>query len=153
MFDWCYDEEKIRRRTKIKEEKYESIYEKSEKAACHRGFRADFWDVCFVGGRSLLQNAKAETLADIVAPESGFNALAHYEFQDETNLGKDTLGNYDLIAKNLSVNPVKGGIALKNNGLLYAPAIGEVTGDEYTDFFRSHERQLFGERPRLSPGK
>mgnify|MGYP000711305022 CR=1 FL=1 len=105
------------------------------------------------GAGVLLQNAKAETLADIVAPESGFNALAHYEFQDETNLGKDTLGNYDLIAKNLSVNPVKGGIALKNNGLLYAPAIGEVTGDEYTDFFRSHERQLFGERPRLSPGK
>ncbi len=86
------------------------------------------------GAGVLLQNAKAEAPADIVAPETGFNALAHYEFQDETNLGKDTLGNYDLVAKNLSVDPVNGGIALKNNGFLYAPAIGEVTGDEYTDF-------------------
>lgn len=31
-------------------------------------------------------------LADIVAPETGYNSIVHYEFKDETNLGKDSLG-------------------------------------------------------------
>lgn len=78
--------------------------------------------------------AGAEQTEDIIAPDIGFKKVVHYEFKDETNLGKDSLGNYDLIAKNVSVDPINGGIALKNDGLLYAPALGEVNDNNYTDF-------------------
>ena len=87
-----------------------------------------------LSGAGIFLAAAEESPADIVAPGTGFNAVAHYEFRDETNLGKDTLGNYDLVAKNVSVDSVNGGISLKNNGLLYAPALGGTDGDEYTDF-------------------
>lgn len=54
-----------------------------------------------LSGAGIFLAAAEESPADIVAPETGFNAVAHYEFRDETNLGKDTLGNYDLVAKNV----------------------------------------------------
>lgn len=85
------------------------------------------------GGVSVAM-ADTEALADIVAPATGFNPIVHYEFQDETDLGKDTLGNYNLVAKDVTLDPINGGVALKNSGLLYAPALDEVTNDEYTDF-------------------
>ena len=34
--------------------------------------------------------AKAEAPADIVAPETGFNSVVWYAFEDEADLGKDT---------------------------------------------------------------
>lgn len=74
------------------------------------------------------------SLEEIVAPETGYNAVVHYEFKDETNLGKDSLGNYNLVAKNVGLDPINGGVALKNNGLLYAPALNEVVGEEFIDF-------------------
>lgn len=74
------------------------------------------------------------TLEDIVAPESGYNKVVHYEFKDEYNLGKDSCGNFDLVAKNVAIDPINGGVALKDNGMLYAPALDEGVGDEYTDF-------------------
>ena len=78
--------------------------------------------------------AKAEAPADIVAPETGFNSVVWYAFEDEADLGKDSLGNYDLVAKNVALDNINGGVALKDNGLLYAPALGATEGDVYTDF-------------------
>lgn len=74
------------------------------------------------------------TLEDIVAPESGYNKVVHYEFKDEYNLGKDSCGNFDLVAKNVAIDSINGGVALKDNGMLYAPALTDVVADEYTDF-------------------
>lgn len=76
----------------------------------------------------------ADTLDDITPPETGFKPVVHYEFKDETNLGKDSLGNYDLVAKNVGIDPINGGVALKDNGFLYAPALATGEGNDYTDF-------------------
>lgn len=75
-----------------------------------------------------------DELQDIVAPETGFNEVVHYEFKDEANLGKDSLENYDLVAKNVGIDAVNGGVALKDNGMLYAPALATGEGNDYTDF-------------------
>ena len=41
------------------------------------------------------------TLADITPPTNGgYYGIAHYEFDDKTNYGKDSLGNFDLTADN-----------------------------------------------------
>lgn len=82
----------------------------------------------------IIAAADDSSIQEIVAPESGFNAVVHYEFKDETNLGKDSLGNYDLVAKNVALDSINGGVALSNNGMLYAPALGDVVDDSYTDF-------------------
>ena len=106
-------------------------------------------------GMGIITMASANGTSEIIAPETGFNAVAHYEFNDETNLGKDSLGNYDLVAKNVGIDRVNGGVALKDNGLLYAPALDEPNGDAYTDFsdlikgsysvsFRAYMRSLGG---------
>ncbi|MGN1052571.1 MAG: hypothetical protein ACI4SH_04185, partial [Candidatus Scatosoma sp.] len=75
------------------------------------------------------------TLADITAPETGFNKVVHYEFNDETNLGKDSLGNYDLVAQNVAIDPLNGGVALKNGGVLYAPAL-DGNGTDFSDLVK-----------------
>ncbi len=84
----------------------------------------------FVGQVAMADNS----LEDIVAPETGFNPVVHYEFKEEANLGKDSLGNYNLVAQNVGLDTINGGVALKNNGLLYAPALNEVVNDQYIDF-------------------
>lgn len=67
---------------------------------------------------------------------AAFSKVAWYEFDDETDLGKDSSGNNNnLIVKGVGKDSINGGIALKNNGLLYAPALGDVTEDFVcTDF-------------------
>lgn len=71
---------------------------------------------------------------DFEAPETGFKKLAWYQFKDSSNFGKDSLGNIDLLAKNIIEDKAVGGISLKENGFLYANNIGEINGEEYTDF-------------------
>lgn len=67
--------------------------------------------------------------------QPAFTKVAWYEFDDADNLGKDTLGVNNLVPKGVSLDAINGGIALKDNGLLYAPALGEVDGDNnYVDF-------------------
>ena len=63
------------------------------------------------------------------ATTQNFNLLAHYEFSDKQNLGKDATGNYDLISQNLSVDGINGGVALKDSGIFYAPAINSENQD------------------------
>ena len=85
-------------------------------------------------GASLSGDAET-SLADITAPETGFNKIVHYEFNDETNLGKDSVGNYDLVAQNVSLDPVNGGVALKNGGFLYAPKL-DSEGTDFSDLVK-----------------
>lgn len=85
-------------------------------------------------GTFFLVNAES-TLTDITAPETGFNKVVHYEFNDETNLGKDSLGNYDLVAQNVAIDPLNGGVALKNGGVLYAPAL-DGDGTDFSDLIK-----------------
>lgn len=71
---------------------------------------------------------------DFEAPKTGFKKLSWYQFKDSSNFGKDSLGNIDLLAKNIIEDKAVGGISLKENGFLYANNIGEINGEEYTDF-------------------
>lgn len=71
---------------------------------------------------------------DFDAPETGFKKLSWYQFKDSSNFGKDSLGNVDLLAKNIVEDKAIGGITFKENGFLYANNIGEINGEEYTDF-------------------
>ena len=69
---------------------------------------------------------------DIPPVEEGFVAVAHYEFKDESNLGKDTVGNNHLVATDgVIFDKEKGGVTLKN-GVLYAPVDAE--GKDFSDY-------------------
>ena len=75
-------------------------------------------------------NASYSTPADITAPETGFAKIAHYEFNDAKNLGKDSLGNFSLVNNGNATytdNSVK--VGESNSGYLYAPAIGSDNKD------------------------
>ncbi len=84
--------------------------------------------------------------------EEGFTKVAHYEFKDEDNLGKDSLGKNDLIATNgVRKDKVHGGVMLgANNGILYAPV--DENGKDFSDYLtgsysvsmRAYLRQVNG---------
>ena len=88
--------------------------------------------LCIFTGFTLLVRADVPT--DIVAPTSGFTTVAQYEFNDENNLGKDTLGNHNLATQNLSKDAVIGGVALKNGGVFYATDLGN--GVDFSDLIK-----------------
>lgn len=68
-------------------------------------------------------------------PETeNFTRLAHYEFNDKTNLGKDSLGNYDLTNKGgVTVDALNGGVLIgkESDGYLYAPENSD--GKDFSD--------------------
>ena len=70
------------------------------------------------------------TLADITPPTNGgYYGIAHYEFNDADNLGKDSLGNFDLaVGSGVTVDETNGGASL--GGIMYAQKIN----DQNTDF-------------------
>ena len=84
---------------------------------------------CVTMGISLLVGKADSALTDITAPTTGYNAVAHYEFNDVKNLGKDSLGNYNLVAQNVGLDAVNGGVAIKDGGVMYAPALADGKSD------------------------
>ncbi len=66
---------------------------------------------------------------NVKANGENFTKISHYEFNDRDNLGKDTLNNYDLVAQNVFVDAINGGVALKDGGVFYAPAINSENQD------------------------
>ena len=84
---------------------------------------------CATMGVSLLVGRADSAISDIVAPATGFTSVAHYEFEDEANLGKDSLGNYNLVAQNVGLDAVNGGASIKNGGVMYAPALEDGKSD------------------------
>ncbi len=75
-----------------------------------------------------------DTIPDITAPSSGFEKIAHYEFKDSTDLGKDSTGNYNLTNRDLE----KGtdGVALNGTAsaekFMYAPKVAQ-NGADFSD--------------------
>ncbi len=88
---------------------------------------------CIFTGLSL--SVKANTLEDIVSPTGEFVAVAQYEFKDKDNIGKDTLGNYDLVSQGVEMDSVIGGVALKNGGVLYANDL-DGKGTDFSDLIK-----------------
>ena len=80
-------------------------------------------------GVSLLVGRADSAISDIVAPATGFTSVAHYEFEDDANLGKDSLGNYNLVAQNVGLDAVNGGVSIKNGGVLYASKLNNGSTD------------------------
>ncbi len=68
--------------------------------------------------------------------QPAFTKVAWYEFDDADNLGKDTTGVNNLVNKNngARLDAINGGVALKDNCLLYATALDEVVDNNFTDF-------------------
>ena len=83
--------------------------------------------LCFVGSATHFVNAAEGDLS------ATYTKVAHYEFDDSSNLGKDTLGNYDLVnAGGVVADTINGGAIFgKENGFLYAPDLGE--GKDFSD--------------------
>ena len=83
--------------------------------------------LCFVGGATRFVSAADGNLG------ATYTKIAHYEFKDSSNLGKDSLGNYDLVNAGGVVADVlnDGAIFGKENGFLYAPDLGE--GKDFSD--------------------
>ncbi len=82
-----------------------------------------------------LSSAVVNENASITPPTNGgYYGIAHYEFKDATNLGKDSLGNFDLaVGSKVVKDDVNGGIVLAsdNAGLLYAPKLS--TGNDFSN--------------------
>ena len=79
--------------------------------------------VCLISGGTLLVSASNNSSAN------AYVKLAHYEFNDSSNLGKDSVGNYDLVNQGVSKDVINGGVALKDGGLFYAPALDDKQND------------------------
>lgn len=78
-----------------------------------------------------------DSLEDIVAPQTGFTKIAQYKFADAADLGKDTLGKYNLT----NVNLTKGTNGVSLEGMssaekyMYAPKIAK-DGSDFSDLIK-----------------
>ncbi len=70
-------------------------------------------------------------LDEIPTVQTECEGFVHYEFNDKNNLGKDTLGNYDLVVgSGVTYDEVNGGVTVgKPQGILYAPKITGTNND------------------------
>lgn len=75
-------------------------------------------------------------LDEVEEPEEPevLEGIAHYKFDDKTNLGKDSLGNHDLVVgSGVVYDDYNGGVVVgKSKGILYAPKI-EGTDNDFSD--------------------
>ncbi len=76
-------------------------------------------------------DAEGWKLDEIPEDQTGCEKFVHYEFKDKNNLGKDTLGNYDLVVgSGVTYDEVNGGVTVgKTQGILYAPKISGTDND------------------------
>ncbi len=79
----------------------------------------------------LLYNAPAKVSAE----ETAFTKVSHYKFDDASNLGKDSLGNYNLTNKGGVVYDEENGgvtVGTDSNCVLYSPKDG--SGKDLSDY-------------------
>ena len=72
-------------------------------------------------------------LDELTGDNAGYESVVHYEFKDKTNLGKDSLGNYDLtVGSGVVYDDLNGGVTIgKTGGILYAKDLGD--GKDFSD--------------------
>ena len=87
----------------------------------------------------LTANQDASNNKIITEPETDGELIAHYEFKDATNIGKDSAGNYDLAyvknSENLSAD-AEGGVAFGGAQGLYAP-------EDFSNYLTSYTLSLW----------
>ncbi len=81
-----------------------------------------------------------ERLDDIVST-TGYTKIAHYKFDDANDLGKDSLGNYNLTNMGLALDSEKGGLSLNGNAgaekFMFSPK-GAKDGSDFSDAIKGN---------------